>query len=887
MVPAFEPISPQFELGLGLFALLAAALIYRGRLDRKRNRPVLYVLGQRQTTRIAVAALMLLGLALLVGGPANPIMVRDQGQTTFHLEVVLDVSASVTRSESDLKAFCRAASRRVAQYVDRMPAHLRDGSAGIVTFRGSAASAARNLSPQRLPDVLAALDTTQIAAGSGTNLAAGLEAGAKAIGRAGGSGAIVLLTDGNQTDGDGLAVAKKLGAQGIAVHVLTIEGSLPELAIQAADLPQQVKSGTETFVRGGLANNSPTEAATHLTLARNPHISEQKNRVGQATRVESQYQMPPGARAAFRWPVYFEGHGLQYVDLTLGKPGETLHQRRFFTQVKRPPRLLSVGGDHRWAEAFAPEIAEIEYIEPQLMGNDVAIRDFDVVVLSGVPAPEFAPGALDDLAAAITDDGLGLLLINGSHGGAGEQDETVLMSFNDTAIEDLLPVSSRPKPKDWEPPSRHVVILIDTSGSMSGSRMDLAREIATHIVGNLLRPKDYLDLITFAGDARHLLEATPMDGAGKNRAIDILQTLSSGGGTDPSNALELLGRRRMEQCGLIFISDGMFQNLDYRPDCRATVFAIGTSKVPENSPLRALADPFPVPAGFDPGNISIPYFEPEKRTVFWEKGSFRALSLNAILPRSQQLPIPDLPLRGNAVTTLIDDAVLNGVRPKLTDPILAFRQAGLGRTGVFTSGLSRQWLSHKDGKAAISAWVDYLSPMQHRDRYDFRIRTSGNNLNLTVSLLSDSGPPAVDQLEGRLMFAADPPRDVLFRADPTQPATFTANIRLDRDVAATAMLSLAETGLEALAREQRLPIVLPPPAPLFRQNVREGLTYGVNEPLLQHIAETTGGVYAPQPGDALFRKRLLTSEKQQKWPFLVLPGLMCYLAAIALQRWDP
>jgi len=63
-----------------------------------------------------------------------------------------------------------------------------------------------------------------------------------------------------------------------------------------------------------------------------------------------------------------------------------------------------------------------------------------------------------------------------------------------------------------------------------------------------------------------------MDEEGKKKALDMLDRVRAVGGTDPNRALSLIGDREMAECGLIFISDGEFGYVGYRPDCRTTVF---------------------------------------------------------------------------------------------------------------------------------------------------------------------------------------------------------------------------------------------------------------------------------------------------------------------------
>ncbi|HVU17098.1 MAG TPA: von Willebrand factor type A domain-containing protein [Candidatus Didemnitutus sp.] len=86
-------------------------------------------------------------------------------------------------------------------------------------------------------------------------------------------------------------------------------------------------------------------------------------------------------------------------------------------------------------------------------------------------------------------------------------------------------------------PSANVVLLIDTSGSMSASnRLPLVKE-AARLMLDRLRPDDRVGIVTYAGESRLTLAPTPVSQARKIRsAIDRLE---AGGMTNGGAGLEL------------------------------------------------------------------------------------------------------------------------------------------------------------------------------------------------------------------------------------------------------------------------------------------------------------------------------------------------------------
>ncbi|MCB0188987.1 MAG: VWA domain-containing protein, partial [Caldilineaceae bacterium] len=475
-----------------------------------------------------------------------------------------------------------------------------------------------------------------------------------------------------------------------------------------------------------------------LAITRNSGLPPSLSRFGEPLGVTAPIRLEAERDGRLRQRLHFVGVGLQFLDLVLAQADGLVGDReRFFTHVNRPLKLLAVGGDNRWTGAIANNRAEITVLNPVELTAATDLSDFDALVISGVAADEFSTETLHHVATQVADAGLGFMLLNGDHAGAAEENETILMSYAETPIDPALPVSVEPRPFMPEPPPRQVAFVMDVSGSMAGINLAKSQEIARYIINTFLRPQDRLDVLLFGGGDTYLIRDALMTDSNKARAIAAIDTIQAGGGSNANGAMALLERDRQLDCGLVFISDGEIVELDAvntHPDCRATVFAIGKTSVPASSPLNELADPFPVTAEFDPAGIEIPYFKPEPRDRFFEPGDYTPLPLNRLMHISDRLPVPALPLAGTAITYLRENADLIAVRPKLTDPVLAYRAYGAGYVGVFTTAIPDAWLSAPEGQAAVTAWIERLAAYQLRDRYTFKLVDSRADLALTIAL---------------------------------------------------------------------------------------------------------------------------------------------------------
>ena len=878
MALMFSPLAPWHfwvtALGLVLTAGLWLAVL-RGRM---------MAWSRRAKVRGWILACSQLAIVALVLAAWRPQLVRPGKGRPVQVAVVLDVSESVRGGTGGWRDDRDAAENMIQGWVKSLPGEMADaGTAGIFTLQGEATLTVPRHRLRELPQKLAALDALQFASGEGSHLAAGLNRAADWMAAGEGQGICVLVTDGHQTRGDVLLASEALVRQGIPVHVLPADGAGPDLDLTAADLPSQIVTSVATYLRAVLRNGLDRPVEASLSLRLNGGAQSEAN--GQTAQSQT-VSLDAGAWRRLRWPLQFRGTGIQFADLSLTEEGGKPRERRFYTYIHQSPRVLIVGGDYRIAETLPAGEVIADMVAPPDVAEALRSAHYDSVVLSGVTASDLGLKGVEEVAWAVKKEGMGLFVINGDHGGLDEETETVLMSYNDTELEDLLPVSSRPRPYQPEAPGREVVVLLDASGSMGGWRLRKSQEIVAYIIENLMRSRDRLILLTFSTGARILVDNRYMDQAGKFDALSQLWAIKASGGTDPSFALDLLGSRRLRNCGLIFLSDGEFDQVTYRPDCRATVFAIGTRTVPDFSPLWGIADPFPVTEGFNPAGIEMPFFEQETRNRFFEPGRFTPLGMDRFLARKDRMPIPPLPLVGSAVTFAKDEATLVAVRPKLTDPVLAYAEGGLGYVGVFTGALADGWLNRPEGRDALASWVLRTVGFTARDRYRFEVRDLGNALEIEVGLVAHGGQlPSVSQLHGDLVIPGLPTQGLSFTQSAQEPGVFKSLIRLnDIQAPSRAKLILRESGPGAVARPQAVPIFVPPAGGPRAELTAERYSHGTHEGLLQALAETTGGVYAPDSETPVFPMTPSRVPPIELWQWLVAFAGLTHLAAVALQR---
>ena len=192
--------------------------------------------------RAVRAAFMLGALAFAVLALAQPrygFIEKETKQKGRDVIVAIDTSRSMMATDVSPTRLARA--KLFTQDLVRL---MQGDRVGLIAFAGSAfLQAPLTLDYSAVTNALEELDTNLIPVG-GTNLAAAINAAQEAFGKAeGNTRALVVLTDGEELDADGIAAAKRAAQDGIRIFTVGIgspEGSL---------IPIRLDDGRPDFVR--------------------------------------------------------------------------------------------------------------------------------------------------------------------------------------------------------------------------------------------------------------------------------------------------------------------------------------------------------------------------------------------------------------------------------------------------------------------------------------------------------------------------------------------------------------------------------------------------------------------------------------------------------------
>ena len=330
-------------------------------------------------------------------------------------------------------------------------------------------------------------------------------------------GSVTLASDGLTTRRDDARAAAVLQQRNLPVHVIALspKPTMPAPISLRWNQPLRVGSSCEVFATV-VAHQS--DGSGRITL---------KNKDGELASAT----LPNQARSVVQ--LEFEPAESGFISAELVVSTDVSEKvLPVVLPVLEPHQVMYLGGLQKdGAEKLAKVLGrgfEVrELTETTNEAFDRALSKSDLVFMDDCPADSVGQAAEQQLMHAVTSQGVGLIMSGGrSSFGAG--------GWHDRPIETLLPVELVQK-EEKRDPSTSLVIVIDTSGSMTGVRVQLAKEVARLAMQRLL-PHDKVGIVEFYGAKRW---AAPIQPA--SNAIELqraLNRMDAGGGTVILPALE-------------------------------------------------------------------------------------------------------------------------------------------------------------------------------------------------------------------------------------------------------------------------------------------------------------------------------------------------------------
>ena len=829
-----------------------AWLLYRMSRDRLRRLPWLRAL-------VALVLRMLIAV-LLVFALAGPRVIHAAGG----VDVVFVVDRSGTLDS--------AAQREAVSWVrSALAARSSSDDASIVSL-GRQPAWSGQIAGKALPS-LPAVDP------SGTNIEAALRLALAAV-PANRTARVVLLSDGRQTDGDGLLAAQVAASRNVPISVVPVV-STPrgDVAVVDASVPATTEVGEHITVRAGLQADRAMTATVALSLD------------GAALGARP-LSLHAGLNTFF-FAQTIGGPGTHVFHVQAQVPGDPVPQNDALdavTTTRAAPRVLLLTSDLAGSSTLVQtlESAGLQITaEPAAQSPRTAqgLSAYAAAVLADVPASALAPAAVAALHAAVHDQGMGLLV-------AGGPDSFAAGGYADTPLEQILPVSSI-----VEAHAGHagvgLILVVDQSGSMSEqmdgvSKMSMAQTAATQAIDHL-QPSDSFGVISF-DDTTHVIVPFGLVGnAGKQSvAKKEIQQLVAFGNTVIYPALRQAARYLFESKApfkhIVLITDGQGETMRRfstliaqmkRNGITLSTIAVGSDAEVDELQSWAAAGGGRFYATSDPHDI--PRFVVLETRI--SSGPTRVEGNLAVRQASD-----DPALRSLVGSKLPSLHSYNIVTPKpnaqvllqslLGDPVLAQWRYGLGQVSVWTGGSTADWAQSWLKETAF--WSDLLHdllPDVSAQALTPSVQPTGQGLRIGV----DSETPAggfANLLTTRAMIAGTSGFSSTIDLDQDAPGHYAGTIPDPPE--GVYRVTIDQYDNSSLIRQTGTTVAIPYPD-----------EYRIMQPdlgLLAAIASAGGAATLGTPAAAFDPAGLPRySTRADIWPAMALLALLLYPLDVAIR----
>lgn len=711
------------------------------------------------------------------------------------------------------------------------------------------------------------------AAQEGTNLAAAIEAAAGHV-PPGYVPRIVVLSDGNETGGDALAAAAQ---SDIAIDTIALPGrSDPEVQVSAVNVPAEIQEGAPFYVETVIHSNHEDEALIEIFRGDHKVVSEKKKLTAGENRLQFQQSIERDKLAVYTARI----SGLKEDTLLDNNSDSGL----VYSSGK--PRVLIIESDPSLIRdlvyALEDEGIQADTRPPQGMPDTLAdLQNYECMIVSNVPATDLTGQQMRIARTYVQDLGGGFIMLGG-------EQSFGLGGYYKTVLEEILPVRSDFE-KEKEKPSLGMVLVIDKSGSMNGDKIEMAKS-AARAAAEILGRRDQVAVLAFDGSTFVISEMQTADN--KARISSDIGRLDAGGGTNMYPAMEMayqmLNTTPAKLKHVILLTDGVSQAGDFvglaqtMASAKMTVSTVAIGDGSDTELLDSIArtgrgrhyvtnDPTQIPQIF------------AKETVTASKSAI-----------DEQPFIPQVIRATHALADIdMDNApfLLGYVmtRPKPTsevilatekgDPLLAWWRYGLGMTAAFTSDAKTRWA------AEWMTWPGYGKFWTQVIRQTMR-KGDARGIQVAVDRQGDIAHVAVDAVNEAGQFLNDATVEATIIQPglkqekqtlvQTAPGRYAMQFPTPRQGAYHLEISVKQ-GDNVVYRQSR------------------GLMIGYsdelrirppNEELLQAVASTSGGKFAPSVEEVFRTTGQVTTRPTPLWPWLLGAAAFLLILDVALRRID-
>jgi len=833
--------------------------------------PFLFLLRVLSLTDLSVlqqvvqATLRSLVIAALALAAARPSWVTETSKVATI--VLVDVSDSISDKQLDA----------AKQYVDELAKSQADGNLQLITF-AEKPTVARAGDGKSLSSAI----KRHSGAGAGTDTQSAMQL-AYGLYPDGHVNRMVIVSDGNQTDGDLAVEAYRAKELGVKVSWRTFEAdATAEVRVVGLTLPDDIKVG------------QPFEVTAEVwsTEAQSVTLALQQDEFPNGLEPSKSVELREGKNLV-KFKSEAKRAGATTYKLRLTSAGKDTEQKNNMAVMTAPvrgrPNVLYVeGGVMRepGSANYLKKALEHENIDVSVRGptgipsTAKELEKYDLVLVSDVPAHLMGAGQMAALDSYVKGMGGGLIM-------AGGEDSFGSGGYERTTIENMMPVRFDSE-KIKEQPDIALVLVIDRSGSMQGPKLEAAKESA-RVTAEVLSPNDYIAVVAFDSEAQ--VYVRPTRASNRMRISNDIARLTSGGGTNifPGlrEAFEILQGTNAKVKHVILLSDGeaptdgIAELVSDMRAARITVSAVGVQGADRNL-LSTITDNGEGRLYMVEDIGSLPKIfmketqEAQKSQLVEDLIHVRvAKKVEAIEGTSVETAPP---LHGY-VTTKPKPTSETILISDLGEPILARWRYGAGTSVAWTSDVKNRWsVDWIRWGGYPKFWAQVIRSSMRRkvyDSYDLYANVADGRAHITVDAI-DSGDKFVNELDTELQ-VIDPATNKITSTQPmaqTAAGRYTADFKIQKY--GSYLLKAVHKRNGTTVAESLGSVALSYPLEYLRSSADV-------EPL-RHAAQVSGGVDQAKPAQVWDAQGEKVPYTEDLWPYVLLVVVGLFILDLYAKR---
>ncbi len=691
-----------------------------------------------------------------------------------------------------------------------------------------------------------------------------------------------LLSDGRETRGELLREAQRARRFGVRLFAQPLtEGSPREIAVRELELPRQIEVGESFEVRAHVFSSRAGRAKLRLyqgpvlngldsvrevELAQGDNELAFKSIVRTAGEVAYRLTLEPLSDDRFS-----ENNGASATAVVPGRPTVLIVE-------EKPAHARHL------ASALNSADFEVEVRPATALPRSLAeITRYDFVILSDVAASRVVGQPMEVIERYVRDVGGGFMM-------AGGEQSFGLGGYQGTRMESLLPVRMDSERRKDEH-SLALALVIDTSGSMSGIKIELAKE-AARAAAELLGADDSLAVIGFSGQPERKVRM--QSARNRLRIGQNISRLRAQGGTAIFPALDmafqdlLSTRARIKH--VILLTDGQTQEggipelVQAMGAERITVSTVGLGGDVNRRLLQEAANLGGGRAYFTSDPHNVPRIFTRETTTVGRSSAVEDLIQPLPAEPADFMKGIDLRrapyLRGYVATQVKPRPAQVIIRSELGEPLLARWRVGLGWSMAWTSDIKHRWsVDWLRWRELPRFWGQLVREHMRRKRHQelpLGVSLSRGVATVTVDALGPddrfhNGLESELRIEGPLDSGARTVETRILRQ--VAPGRYEARVPLERH-GTFALSAVHRDGDRVIARSHgQLSHPYSPEYAALAADVR-----------LLDLASTATGGGRLRPGELLDPGDEEISAREPLWPRLLMLALMLFLIDLALRR---